>query len=330
MWRSGIQFKVYQDILAGKIKLPNLPDTTMKLRHTLANPNFRVKDLLPPLHANPEIASVIMQAANSTAFYGTRPSSDLNGAIIRLGTTSVTSIVLTHSMETTFVKRSLPSRHVIRALWQENLRIGSLSSAIASRIADYGVRVDADLALLAGSMYHVGTLMLLSYLQNNKMAVPSPEEIDDIPSQISSNIGVVLAKHWQMDEQVVNCIRHRDQFEELTSGPFNLVDVFQFATLIHRIRDKNDLSLPQLEKTVPVKKAALHGILGESLDHFVTLVDAKANLLLNTLSGKGNAMEQPPVTSAADRYGLTSQSSTSDSQSSGKVTPISAARRYCA
>ncbi|GLQ33036.1 HDOD domain-containing protein [Litoribrevibacter albus] len=328
MWRSGIQFKVYQDILAGKIKLPNLPDTSMKLRHTLANPNFRVKDLLPPLHANPEIVSVIMQAANSTAFYGSRPSSDLNSAIIRLGTTSVTSIVLTHSMETTFVKRSMPSRHVIRTLWQQNMRIGTLSSAIASRIADYGVRVDPDMALLAGSMYHVGTLMLLSYLQNHKLAMPSAEEIEEMPSQISSNIGVVLAKHWQMEEEVVNCIRHRDQFEELTAGPFNLLDVFQFATLIHRIKDKNDLSLPPLEKTVPVKKAALHGILGESLDHFVTLVDAKANLLLSTLSGHGGSQStQSAVSSAATRYGVATEQET---KTSSKVTPISAARRYCA
>ncbi len=352
MWRSGIQFKVYQDILAGKIKLPNLPDTTMKLRHTLANPNFRVKDLLPPLHANPEIASIIMQAANSTAFYGTRPSPDLHSSIIRLGTTSVTSIVLTHSMQTTFVKSSIPSRHVIRKLWQNNLRIGALSSAIASRISEYGVRVDPDQALLAGAMYHVGTLMLLSYFQHKKLAMPSPEEIEAIPSQISANIGVVLAKHWQLDEDIVDCIRRRDQFDELTPGPFNLLDVFQFATLIHRIKDQNDLSLPNLQTTVPVKKAALHGILGDSLDHFVTLVDAKANLLLDTLSGHAatQATKHSSPASAAERYGFsadtantnhphtrsTSNSSASNSgasrnsASNNKVTSISAARKFCA
>ena len=336
MWRSGIQFKVYQDILAGKIKLPNLPDNTMKLRHTLANPNFRIRDLLPPLHANPEMASMIMQAANSTAFYGTRPSSDLNSAVVRLGTTSVTSLVLTHSMESTFVKRSLPSRHSIRGLWQQNLRIGALSSAIARRIADSGVRVDADMALLAGSMYHVGTLMLLSYLQSNNLTLPSPEEIDAIPTQISANIGVVLAKHWQMDPEIVDCIRHRDQHEALTSGPFNLQDIFQFATLIHRIHDKNDLSLPSLEKSTPVKKAALHGILGESLEHFITLVDAQANLLVNTLTGQ--AAEAKLKASAAARYGLASDDSTQSDKSqrrvspssSNKVTRISAAQRYCA
>ncbi len=324
MWRSGIQFKVYQDILTGKIKLPNLPDNTMKLRHTLANPNFRIKELLPPLHANPEMAAVIMRAANSTAFYGTRPSGDLNSAVVRLGANSVTSIVLTHSLESTLVKRSLPARHSIRSLWQNNLRIGALSSAIARRISEYGVRVDTDQALLAGSMYHVGTLMLLSYLQNHNLTMPSAEDIETIPPQVSSNIAVVLAKHWQLDEHIVECIRARDQFEELTSGPFSLVDVFQFATLIHRIHDKNDLSLPTLEKTVPVKKAALHGLLGDSLEHFVTLVDAQANLLLENLSGQhAKTSTQTKPQSAASRYEL-------DKPNKENVANIRASSRYCA
>lgn len=325
MWRSGIQFKVYQDILTGKIKLPNLPDNTMKLRHTLANPNFRIKELLPPLHANPEIAAIIMRAANASVFYGTRASSDLNSAVVKLGANSITSIVLTHSLESTLVKRSLPSRHSIRSLWKNNLRIGALSSAIARKISEFGVRVDADQALLAGSMYHVGTLMLLSYLQSHNLTMPTAEDIETIPAQIASNIAVVLAKHWQLDEQIVECIRSREQFEELTPGPFNLIDVFQFATLIHRIHDKSDLSLPSLEKTVPVKKAALHGLLGESLDHFVCMVDAQANVLLESLSGQPIKNTGQPSQQNAHRYGLEK-----DTRKKTAASHIKSSSRYCA
>jgi HD-like signal output (HDOD) protein len=165
--------------------------------------------------------------------------------------------------------------------------------------------------------------MLLSYLNTNKLPELSEDELADIPSQISANIGVVLAKHWKLDDATVNCIRSRDQFDELTSGPFNLQDVFQLATLIHRIHDQNDQSLPSLDKSTPVKKAALHGLLGDSLDHFVMLVDAQASLLLNTITGQNQNGHQ--LMSAASRYEIKGARTPK-----ATVTNISAAKRYCA
>ena len=307
MWRSGIQFKVYQAILAGKIKLPNLPDNTMKLRHTLANPNFNIRDLLVPLHANPEIAAVVLNAANSTAFYGARPTEDLNSAVVRLGASTVTSIVLTHSLQSTLVKRNLPVRHVIRNLWQDNIRVGSLCTAIARKMSAASVKLDADKALLAGSTHHMGTLMLLSYMNDRQLAMPTQEEVDNIPSDLAANIAAVLARHWRLDNEILGCIKARNDFEELTSGAFSIQDAYQFAVLLHRIKDKKETNLPSLDQTVPVKKAALHGLLGTSLDVFITEVMAHADLISDSLvSGVGSSTvgdkNSPLYMSAAQRY----------------------------
>lgn len=285
MWHSGIQFKVYQAILAGKVKLPNLPDNTMKLRHILANPNFNLKDLLVSLHANPEIAAVVLSAANSTVFYGARPTDDLHSAVVRLGASTVTSIVLTHSLETTLVSPDLPLRHVIRGLWQDTIRVGSLCMTIARKMSTSSSQLDSDKALLAGVTHHMGTLLLLSYLHDRQLALPTAEEVDGIPSDLAANIAAVLARQWRLDEDVLDCIKARNNFEELTPGLFSIQDTYQLAVLLHRIHDKKEGNLPSLDQTVPIKKAAFHGLLGTSLDLFITDVMAQADVIYDSLVG---------------------------------------------
>ncbi|GAA3924862.1 HDOD domain-containing protein [Litoribacillus peritrichatus] len=284
MWDSGIHFKVYREIVEGKVKLPNLSENTMKIRQILSNPNYQMMDLKSPLSANPELAALILQTANSSQYYGIAPVETISEGIIRLGSEQVTSLLLAHSLKGLFLSGHLPSQHLIRGLWEENLQIAALCSAITQRIQYRDRSFAEDKALLAGSLYHIGTLILLGYLYEKRLPQPTGAEVRRIPEHIATSIAVILAKTWHLDDELIECARNRNSYNVRRPGPVVLQDILDTAVVIHKHHHHGDCSVPSLADCHAFNKLQTHHLIRDSANSFFGAVEAHAIQILKEIS----------------------------------------------
>lgn len=285
-----------------KIALPKLPDNTMRMRQILSNPNFQMSELAAPLNSNPEMAAVILKAANSSQFYGTEPVKTTADAVVRLGSIHVTSLLMTHSLKGIILSGSLPSKQLVRDLWDDNLKIAALCSAIAERIAHSHYKKTAtphanntainkknpfnkDQALLAGVLYHIGTLILLGYIFERHLPAPSFEDIASIPEATATGVAVVLARSWELDEDLVNCARHRNGFEDYRAGPVCLQDLLDLAVVMHRHHHKKESHIPSLSECHAFKKLEQQGLITETPEHFIQMIETHGTLILRSIRG---------------------------------------------
>ena len=145
--------RLESDLKASEGDLPTMPAFAGMVVQAVDNPDSSIDDIRSLIEQDPAIAARILKISNS-ALYGF-PSEilSLSHSISLLGMMTVRNLVLVASMKDTYKRFGLMEK----LLWQHS----SLAGPVAAILASYrGIGIDADIALTAGLMHHIGKTAL--------------------------------------------------------------------------------------------------------------------------------------------------------------------------
>lgn len=226
----------FLDILQQTHEFASLPTVACKVLRLLDDDHVDVRTIARHIEQDVAIASKVVRVANSPIFGLRIPVASVSHAIMTIGLTRVTNIVLGVSIFSKFVYLNTLSSRFLTMFWMHSAVTATLARAIASR-ARFEFQ---EMEFLAGLVHDIGKLAMLQadperfkiVEQKTSQGVPDMDAELEVFGATHTEAGEVVANLWQLPAPIHGVIRlHHDEvctIEEIES----LLAVVRLADLM--------------------------------------------------------------------------------------------------
>jgi len=170
MSKKTILLQIHKDLVAGDIKLPTLPEVSLRIKRVASDPDADIPALSKVAEIDPAFCGYLLQISNSPIYRGAVDINNVNLAVGRLGLQNTCNIAMTYAVRSLFCANRKIMAKRLEKVWKNS----TYTAAVASVIAEYTQSgFDPDEAVLAGLLQDIGCLPLIDKAANY------PELIED-------------------------------------------------------------------------------------------------------------------------------------------------------
>lgn len=144
----------------GTFKLPAMPATALRVGELLQKEDIDSNAVVRTLEKDPILAAQVVRAANTVAFRGRATATNLQQAVVRLGSRQLRSFLVTAVAHQVFVSRD---RDLDEAL--KSLRMHSVATSLLARdLAQLARCEEIEETYLTGLLHDIGKVVLLIFI----------------------------------------------------------------------------------------------------------------------------------------------------------------------
>ena len=282
MSTAGIYSEIYASLASNQSLFPSLPEITIRLRSTLNDPSCDIAAAAKLLKTDPGLSAFILRVANSVRYMSRVPPKDIESSLRRIGLETTSRLATTFALRSSFST----SNPVLRKLLINSYRQATKISVISFYLAQQFSGFDPSKALLAGLLQDIAIPPILHRLSERSGMLKDRFERIMIVDKLAPLVGVLILKHWDFDEDLIEVVRSRKQWQRDPGEKADLSDIILIARLHSQIGTSENLTTPPFDE-VPAFHKLPFGELTPS-QSIKMLVDAKDELadLTRLLSGK--------------------------------------------
>lgn len=189
--------------------LPNVPEVAQVLIRQFDDPNTSIETLSRTVARDPVIAAKVLRLANSARFRGTRESTSIEDAALRLGFNTLRTLVLASAFASGF--KSAPGFD-LQAFWYNSFLVASLCKPLAKQAG-----LDQETAFTCGMLHDIGELLIQSGAPELApslagRATASSHRAADETLQLGfgyPEVGAELARRWQLPQVLRDAIGYQ-------------------------------------------------------------------------------------------------------------------------
>ena len=148
-----------------KLTLPIFDPVAMRVQLELIKKNPDIKKIEKIIVADQALSSNLLKVANSSRFGGLVKTTTVRSAIVRLGTTEISSIILMDLNRKNYQSKNPKVRVLLRKLWQHSVGCAFAAGWLSKRL-DFGVMQNE--AFFAGLFHDVGKLLILVVIEKKR------------------------------------------------------------------------------------------------------------------------------------------------------------------
>ena len=140
------------DIAAGKVELPTIPQIVQSLLVALRDPNVDARTIGQALAQDPVLSAKVLRLANSSFFGGQRSMASIDAAVTLVGTQALNRLIVACGVASTFVE--IPGID-LPTFWRDALLAATAAHKLAPRLG-----ANAEEAYVCGLLHRTGHLIL--------------------------------------------------------------------------------------------------------------------------------------------------------------------------
>lgn len=201
--------RVQQLISSGEFYLPPVPALAARLQTALEDEATDSRKVAELIRAEPAIAASLLRTANSAAFGGLNPISDLSQAIARLGLKQVQTLVTALLVQGQFEANKESNQKLLETLWNHAIASATVARDLASREG-----YPAEEAFMAGLLHGIGRLIVLRALdrlmQLDSDLTPTETAIDELVEAFQFQLGYSTLRSWNLSDDICEAARAMD------------------------------------------------------------------------------------------------------------------------
>lgn len=239
-------------VQSNKLSLPTLPQVALKVREVVASNKATDGDLAKLISSDPALSVRLLQVANSPLFRARAKIDSVQGAITRMGHSSVRTLVTSLAMKQLFKPGTLALERQFKGVWQHSVNIAAVSRALAARCR----HLDPDQAMLAGLIHQIGKLPILTLAEKFPELGRDEGALSHHLEHLHPAIGKLIMKSWDLPESLACVTWEYLDFQRDPGGQADYVDVVQVAYLESLAVD-NPEAAPDLGKVPAFAKLGL-------------------------------------------------------------------------
>ncbi len=221
--------KLRREILKSIDDLPSLPTIVLKIKELLRSSVSSAKEFEEIIKKDQVISGRVLKLVNSAFFSLNREVTSIREAIVYLGISTVTNLVLSASVDPIFEREIKSYGYSERGLWLHangvayfSYRLGQLLGLDQSQI---------DTLYTAGLLHDVGKVPISSILDEHGISIPESSEITDAEDELVSlnhqKVGEMIFKKWGLPHELtLISLRHHKEFceDDILCGIVTIVD----------------------------------------------------------------------------------------------------------
>ena len=190
--------------------LPSIPKVAQDLITQFDNPSSSLEAIARNIEKDPVISAKILRLANSARFKGSRESTSIEDAAMRLGFNTMRTLVLASAVTGAF---SAPPSFNLKGFWLKSFQVASIARVLARQGGQ-----DAEVAFTCGLMHNIGELLIQTGAPemvdrlNARRTTTSPAHAADETLQLGfgyPEVGAELAKRWNLPRQIQDGIAYQ-------------------------------------------------------------------------------------------------------------------------
>ena len=213
-----VMAEIVRHMAHGNVELPPIPDIMQRIVSKIDNSNVSIDEIVSCI-TDQILVSKILKICNSPYYRRTGKVSTLRDAVLYIGFKSLISIVTVHSLST-FSPRNAAE---IRKVLQHCLVCGMIARQIAR-----DMRADYDQAFICGLLHDIGKTVMLDMLSDYLLSESMREQLI---RDHHAEIGYMLARKWNFDETIQDCIRFHHS-PELSEANGSLVEMVYLSNIM--------------------------------------------------------------------------------------------------
>jgi HD-like signal output (HDOD) protein len=231
--------RFYQHFIQGELKTPSFPEVALKVRKAIQQ-DCEIVDIVKIVNMDPVVSAKLIQVVNSPLYRPRNPISNCLNAINRLGLRTTRNMVIAFSMKN-LVKSEHPlTKKLIQHTWLQSIKVSSISHTLAQLTK----KVDPDEALLAGLLYNIGVLPILTFADSLPEDAYQPADIDLCINEIHGQIGSIILEKWEFPDNLKQIpLQSTNWFTSTTDG-INLTDIVLLAKYHNFLASPGNTELP--------------------------------------------------------------------------------------
>ena len=140
------------DIAAGKVELPTIPQIVQSLLVALRDPNVDARTIGKALGQDPVLSAKVLRLANSSFFGGQRSMASIDAAVTLVGTQALNRLIVACGVASTFVE--IPGVD-LPTFWRDALLAATAAHKLAPRLG-----ANPEEAYVCGLLHRTGHLIL--------------------------------------------------------------------------------------------------------------------------------------------------------------------------
>ena len=245
--------RLYQDYLDDQLAVPSMPDIALRVRHAIDDANKSIDDIAKIVQADPALTARLVQVANSSLYRGQTPLLGCRQAITRLGLQQTRNLVFSFSLKQLFRADAKLLRQRMIQMWQHTASVASITAILAKLTPGFEV----DRALLAGLVHDIGVLPILSYAERYPQLITKPAAFDDIVSRLRGQIGALVLRKWEFDEDLVTSTLEAENWERDAGPEVDYADLVIVAQMHSYVGTPRMAQLPAIDQVPAFNKLTL-------------------------------------------------------------------------
>lgn len=232
--RSRLHSREIRSLLAGRNRLPSIPQVYFHVLEALQDPDCSAEQLGKIVAKDPGLTAKLLQLVNSAFFGFAREVSNAEEAVLLLGIGTLRALALTTSVFST-LQPTAAGQGAAERVWTHSLKVAQLAQQIAET-QDADAKT-CEQAFTAGLLHDVGKLILTdtlgpAYLEIESRAQKLSRPVVDLEAEIlkvtHAEVGGYLLDLWGLPTPLVEAVTlHHSPSDqgEPAFGPLTAVHV---------------------------------------------------------------------------------------------------------
>ena len=270
MSKKSLLLQIHRDLAGGNLKLPTLPEVSLKIKRAAVDPNTDLSSLSKVAETDPAFCGYLIQISNSPIYRGVTEIQKVPLAIGRLGLTNTRNIAMTYAIRSLFSRNKKVMLRWLKEVWFTSTYTAAVASVIAEKMSLF----DPDEAILGGLLQDIGCLPLIDKAAHYPELIDDEQAMQFLFQRYAATVGAAIVRQWGLSEAYVSVAQNRDnwKYNEVTEA--NLTDLVLIAKM-HTYLGRPQLSpIPRINRTPSFIKLQLEAQL--TPEHSLQIVaDAK-------------------------------------------------------
>ncbi len=174
------------------IVLPTLPEAALRVREIADDPEAGIADLAAVIGHDAALTARVIKVANNPLIRASHKIENLNMALMRLGMDYVCNIATGLAMEQMFQATSDIIDRRLRDIWSRSTEI----AGICHLLCKHCTTLRPDQATLAGLVYKIGALPILTYAEDHPQLLRDSMTLDKAIERLHPLLGTRILTAW--------------------------------------------------------------------------------------------------------------------------------------
>ena len=227
MVSEGSFLDIIKEYLSNEeIQLPVFDQSALCIQQEMAKQDPEIAMIEKWIENDPFLTSQVLRVANSAFYKGLSKVTTVRNAIIRLGASEISNIVMLITQRKNFYSKDPFSRDILDKLWHH-----STGCAIGAQWLSKQCRFQAcsHEIFTAGLLHDIGKLLIVKVIEDIQRAEkidikPSAPLLNEIMDSFHTEHGHLLLKSWNLPEAYCH-IAHHHHAEEIDTNNMLMIMV---------------------------------------------------------------------------------------------------------